>query len=75
MDSKKPKIDKLPPYMETLADGLTTFLDCLNEYPDPKTENLSFALFQLSSDLKVSIRLIFLHNKLFTVLGFMFGKI
>ncbi|KAK7676814.1 hypothetical protein QCA50_020220 [Cerrena zonata] len=48
----KPTFGQLPVSMEELAQCFTTFLDCLNEYPDPETEELGYAVFTLASDLE-----------------------
>ena len=45
--------EELPRQLKDFADDITTFLDCLNEFPEFSDEGLNSSIISLKGDLQV----------------------
>ena len=45
--------EELPRQLKDFADDVTTFLDCLNEFPEFSDEGLNSSIMSLKGDLQV----------------------
>lgn len=50
-----PEAEELPMQLDFFAQDITTFLDCLNEFPEFSDESLNSSILSLKGDLKVRL--------------------